>query len=30
MSDDMTFHYYDWRDIAGDDLVIAPNGEKLQ
>ncbi len=28
MSDDRTFHYYSWADIAGDDLVIAPNGEK--
>jgi 3-phytase len=28
MSDDMTFHYYNWKDIAGDDLVIAPNGER--
>ena len=27
MSDDRTFHYYSWADIAGDDLVIAPNGE---
>ena len=26
MSDDKTFHFYDWADIAGDDLVIAPNG----
>jgi 3-phytase len=30
MSDDMTFHYYDWKDIAGNDLVIAPNGVKTQ
>jgi 3-phytase len=27
MSDDKTFHLYSWRDIAGDDLVIAPNGQ---
>jgi len=26
MSDDQTFHYYSWDDIAGDDLVKAPNG----
>lgn len=26
MSDDRTFHYYSWADIAGDDLVIAPDG----
>jgi 3-phytase len=26
MSDDRTFHYYSWDDIAGDDLVRAPNG----
>jgi len=26
MSDDKTFHLYDWGDIAGDDLLIAPNG----
>jgi 3-phytase len=26
MSDDQTFHYYSWDDIAGDDLVRAPNG----
>jgi 3-phytase len=26
MSDNRTFHYYSWDDIAGDDLVKAPNG----
>lgn len=26
MSDDRTFQFYDWADIAGDDLMIAPNG----
>jgi len=26
MSDDQTFHYYSWDDIAGDDLKKAPNG----
>lgn len=26
MSDNKTFHYYSWDDIAGDDLVKAPNG----
>ena len=26
MSDNRTFHYYSWEDIAGDDLVIAPDG----
>jgi 3-phytase len=26
MSDDQTFHYYSWEDIAGDDLKKAPNG----
>ena len=26
MSDDRTFHFYRWEDIAGDDLAIAPNG----
>jgi 3-phytase len=26
MSDNRTFHYYSWDDIAGDDLVRAPNG----
>jgi 3-phytase len=30
MSDDQTFQFYSWKDIAGDDLVIAPNGEQLQ
>lgn len=28
MSDNKTFHYYSWKDIAGDDLVIAVNGKK--
>jgi len=27
MSDDKTFHLYSWKDIAGDELVVAPNGE---
>jgi 3-phytase len=27
MSDDKTFHFYSWKDMAGDDLVVAPNGE---
>ncbi len=26
MSDNRTFHYYSWEDIAGEDLVRAPNG----
>lgn len=26
MSDNRTFHYYSWDDIAGDDLIRAPNG----
>ncbi len=26
MSDDRTFHFYSWEDIAGEDLVKAPNG----
>ncbi|TFG39412.1 MAG: phytase [Candidatus Aminicenantes bacterium] len=26
MSDNQTFHYYSWDDIAGDDLTKAPNG----
>ena len=26
MSDDRTFQLYSWDDIAGDDLVVAPNG----
>jgi 3-phytase len=26
MSDDRTFHLYSWEDIAGDDLIKAPNG----
>jgi 3-phytase len=29
MSKDKTFHLYDWVDIAGNDLVIAPDGELL-
>jgi myo-inositol-hexaphosphate 3-phosphohydrolase len=29
MSDNKTFHYYSWDDIAGDDLVRAPNGEVM-
>jgi 3-phytase len=29
MSDNKTFHYYSWDDIAGDDLVKAPNGERM-
>ncbi|MDM7988280.1 MAG: phytase [Smithella sp.] len=28
MSNEGTFHYYSWTDIAGSDLVIAPNGIK--
>jgi 3-phytase len=28
MSDNKTFQYYSWTDIAGKDLVIAPNGIK--
>ncbi|MFH0988643.1 MAG: phytase [bacterium] len=28
MSDDKTFHYYSWNDIAGKDLMVAPNGVK--
>jgi 3-phytase len=28
MSDNRTFQYYSWADIAGDDLVIAPNGDR--
>lgn len=28
MSDDKTFQYYSWADIAGTDLVIAPSGVK--
>jgi 3-phytase len=26
MSDDKTFHFYSWQDIAGDDLMTAPDG----
>ena len=29
MSDNQTFHYYSWDDIAGEDLVKAPNGTVL-
>jgi len=28
MSDNKTFQFYSWADIAGDDLIIAPNGER--
>lgn len=28
MADDKTFQYYSWEDIAGTDLVTAPNGVK--
>ena len=28
MSNERTFHYYSWTDIAGSDLIIAPNGVK--
>ncbi len=28
MSDNRTFHLYSWMDIAGEDLIIAPNGVK--
>jgi len=28
MSDNRTFQYYSWTDIAGDDLVVAPNGNR--
>ena len=28
MSDDMTFQFYSWADIAGDDLVVAPDGAR--
>lgn len=27
MSDNQTFQYYSWPDIAGDDLIVAVNGE---
>ena len=30
MSDDTTYQFYDWADIAGEDLIIAPNGEKKE
>ena len=26
MSNDRTFHFYAWEDVAGEDLIIAPNG----
>jgi 3-phytase len=29
MSDNRTFHLYSWDDIAGDDLVRAPNGRAM-
>jgi 3-phytase len=29
MSDNRTFHYYSWDEIAGDDLKRAPNGVEL-
>ena len=29
MSDNRTFLYYSWDDIAGDDLKKAPNGEVM-
>ncbi len=28
MSDNKTYEFYSWADIAGEDLIIAPNGEK--
>lgn len=28
MSDNKTFHFYSWADVAGDDLVIAPDGKQ--
>ncbi|OGU60006.1 MAG: 3-phytase [Ignavibacteria bacterium RBG_13_36_8] len=30
MSDNKTFQYYSWKDIAGDDLIISPNGVKQE
>jgi len=30
MSDNRTFQLYSWADIAGTDLLMAPNGVKLQ
>ena len=30
MSDNKTFHFYSWKDIAGEELTIAPNGERLK
>ena len=30
MSDDKTFQFYSWQDIAGDDLILAPNGQLQQ
>ncbi|HEX9971391.1 MAG TPA: phytase [bacterium] len=28
MANNQTFHFYSWADIAGDELVIAPNGNR--
>lgn len=28
MSDDRTFQFYSWQDIAGDDLDVAPDGQR--
>ena len=28
MSDNQTFHFYSWRDIAEDDLIVAPDGQR--
>ena len=28
MSDDKTFHLYSWQDVAGEDLALAPNGQR--
>jgi len=30
MSDNKTFQYYSWADIAGTDLLVAPNGEPVK
>jgi 3-phytase len=30
MSDDKTFQIYSWADVAGNDLVVAPDGERPQ
>jgi len=30
MSDDRTFQLYSWADIAGDELVVAPNGHRSE